>query len=99
MGIMTDIDIDDPAEFEALMLRLWARHVRFQCWLSEQSDPKGAHEIIHRYPILQQEADSEAFKRWCDKHGLEFLVCDYQTGDCVVMPSEYKPTLRLVEID
>ncbi len=96
-----DIDIDDPAEFEALMLRLWARHVRFQCWLSEQPDPPGACEIVHRGSPFQQIADSEAFKRWCDKHGLEFLVYDAQTGDCVVMPSEDKPSdrqhLRVVE--
>ena len=96
-----DIDIDDADEFEALMLRLWARHVRFQCWLSEQPDPEGAKEIVHRYQPFQQVADSEAFKRWCEKHGLEFLVYDGQTGDCVVMPPEDEPGdrqhLRVVE--
>ncbi len=41
-GVIEDIDINDAGEFEALMLRLWARHVRFQCWLSEQPDPPDA---------------------------------------------------------
>ena len=67
---------DSPAEFEALMLRLWARHVRDRCARAGEPVPPGAAAILDHYTPDKQVADTDAFYEWCDVSGLEFPVID-----------------------
>ena len=78
---MTDIDIEDPAEMEALFLRLEARRIVLARWAAGEPEPPGAVAILGNYTPVRSAADSVALKRWCEKHGLEFMVIDGVTGD------------------
>ncbi len=75
------IHIDDPVQLEALFLRLEARRVVDARWRAGESPPEGATAILGNYTPDRRAADSEALKRWCDKHGLEFIVYDGVTGE------------------
>ena len=78
---MTDIDIEDPAALEALFLRLEARRIVRARWAAGEIEPKGATAILGEYNPEKSAADSVALKRWCEKHGLEFMVIDGVTGE------------------
>ncbi len=67
---------DNPAEFEALMLRLWARHVRDRCARAGEPVPPGAATILGRHTADKQVADTEAFREWCEGNGLELPMID-----------------------
>ncbi len=75
------IDIEDPTALEALFLRLEARRIVRARWWAGEPPPEGATAILGKYTPDRQAADSEALKRWCEKHGLEFMVIDGQTGE------------------
>ena len=75
------IDIDNPTELEALFLRLEARRIVLACWAAGEPVPEGAIAILGNYTPNRRAADSEAHKRWCEKHGLEFMVIDGETGE------------------
>ena len=75
------IDIDDPAALEALFLRREARRIVVARWHAGESPPEGATAILGKYTPDRQAVDSEAFKRWCEKYGLEFMVYDGETGE------------------
>ena len=75
------IDIDDPAALEALFLRLEARRIVSARGRAGEPPPKGATAILGKYTPDRRAADSEALKRWCEKHGLEFMVYDGRTGE------------------
>ena len=78
---MIEIDIEDPAALEALFLRLEARRIILARWVAEEREPKGATAILGEYTPERRAADSNALKRWCEKHGLEFMVIDGVTGE------------------
>ena len=75
------IDIEDPAALEALFLRLEARRIVCARWWAGEPPPEGATAILGTYTPDRRAADSAAFKRWCEKNGLEFMVIDGQTGE------------------
>ena len=75
------IDIEDPAALEALFLRLEARRIALARWNAGEPEPKGAIAILGNYTPKRMADDSVALKRWCEKHGLEFMVIDGETGD------------------
>ncbi len=87
---------DSPAEFEALMLRLWARHVRDRCARAGEPVPPGAVAVLGRYTSDKQVADTEAFRGWCKASGLEFPVIDGWTGafHMIRPPDDRAPTYR-----
>ncbi len=70
---------------EALFLRLEARRIVRARWSAGEPPPEGATAILGKYTPDRQAADSEAFTRWCEKHGLEFMVYDGATGARVHM--------------
>ena len=85
---MCEIDIDDPAEFEALMLRLWAMRVKEVCYHNGEPTPPGAKAILDGYTFNQPAFDSKAFKAWCNRNGLEFLMHDCQEGRWFLHPDD-----------
>jgi len=78
---MDEIDIEDPVALEALFLRLEARRVALARWAAGEPPPEGATAILGNYTPNRHAADSEALWSWCEKHGLEFMVYDGQTGE------------------
>ena len=81
------IDIEDPTALEALFLRLEARRIIRARWWAGEPPPEGATAILGRYTPDRQAADSNALFRWCQKHGLEFMVIDGVTGEyCATKP-------------
>ena len=84
-------DIDDPAQLEALFLRLQARRVVEARWRAVEPAPPGSTAILGRYTPDRQAADSNALLRWCEKHGLEFMVFDGMTGEYFATLAEGAP--------
>ena len=72
--------LENAAELEALMLRLWAHHVRDLCVRASEPVPPGAAAILGRDTPDRQVADIDAFREWCEANGLEFPVVDGWTG-------------------
>ena len=65
------IDISDPAQFEALMVRVQARRVA-QCYAGAgRTIPPGAAAILADDTAEALDRDSEAFKAWCAARGVE----------------------------
>jgi hypothetical protein len=84
---------DNPAEFEALMLRLAARRVLETCQRAGAPEPPRAKAILGTYTPDRQAADANSFFDWCKRKGLEFLVVDGATGEwaATLSPPHYLP--------
>jgi hypothetical protein len=65
------ININDPAQFADLMVRVQARRVA-QCYAGAgRTVPPGAAAVLEGDTEEALERDSAAFEAWCVAHGVE----------------------------
>lgn len=81
------IDLNDPAEFDALMVRIQARRVEQAFQGAGRVVPPGAAAILNGDTEAAIERDTRAFWQWCQSRGVECInvigIADFE----VIVPA------------
>ena len=90
------IDITDPQEFDALMVRVNARRVAVIQQALGKPLPPGVARVLAGDTREQLRADNKAFREWARTRGIETMVrCNdsYSIGDGELLPYAEHPAI------